>query len=285
MAALPPALTFESLFDLQLGDHLCLPVVSDTDRLTRTAELTDLGLGKHGKVIILADTEAPDELAARLPTLLPDTTTALATGQVQVVACRDVYLAGGVFDPSETLARFVGQVELALAQGYAGLWLAIDMAWSLWGLRNVRTLSAWEAATNPVIARHPVTALCMYDCTRFGQKQLDEIHRMHPMAPGQAPLRFARTDDPPGLALCGEVDLTNSGALTALLNDLLTEPGHITIDATGLSFADLRSADLLSGVTLTRQRGSTTILGSQVVNRLLELTECERSSIEGPPHA
>ena len=285
MALLPSFPGRGSFADLQLGDHLCLPVSSDAERLGGTAEFTDLGLRRDGKVIIFSDTETPDELAAQLPSLIPNTVAALAAGQVQVVPCRDIYLAGGAFDPRRTLARFIAQVELAVAQGYSGLWLAVDVAWSLSGLPDMHTLVAWEAAANAAIAAHPVTAMCVYDRTRFCPVLLEEVYKAHPMTPGQAPLRFARTIDPPGLLLSGEVDLTNHDALTALLHALHTVPGPITIDATRLHFADLRAADLLSGVRTTRRQGPTTIIGSTMLNRVLKLAEESRSAEERRPHA
>ncbi|HEY2762704.1 MAG TPA: MEDS domain-containing protein [Pseudonocardiaceae bacterium] len=285
MASLPSFPGRGSFADLQLGDHLCLPVSSDTERLCGTVEFTGLGLRRDAKVIIFSDTETPDELAAHLPTLLPDAVPALAAGQVQVVPCRDIYLAGGAFDPGRTLAGFVAQVELAVAQGYSGLWLAVDVAWSLSGLPDTHTLVAWEAAANATIAEHPVTAMCVYDRTRFCPALLERVYKAHPMTPGQAPLRFARTLDPPGLLLSGEVDLTNHDALAALLCPLHTMPGHITIDATGLHFADLRAADLLSGVRAARRQCPTTIIGSTALNRVLELAEKTRPAEGRRPHA
>lgn len=285
MASLPSFPGSGSFADLQLGDHLCLPVSSDTERLGGTAEFTDLGQRRDGKVIIFSDTETPDELTAHLPTLLPDAAAALATGQVKVVPCREIYLAGGAFDAYRTLTGFIAQVELAVTQGYSGLWVAVDMAWSLPGLPDTHALVAWEAATNATIAEHPVTAMCVYDRTRFGPALLDGVSKAHPMTPGQAPLRFARTTDPPGLMLSGEVDLTNHDALAALLGALHTVPGHITIDAAALRFADLRAADLLSGVRAARPRGETTITGSTGLNRLLKLAEESRPAAERRPHA
>ncbi|HEU0090362.1 MAG TPA: MEDS domain-containing protein [Pseudonocardiaceae bacterium] len=272
MAELVSCPSSGSVASLQLGDHLCLPVGSDAERLHSTAELAELGLRCGGKVLVVADTETPAAMAAYLSARAPGAGDALASGQLEVRAARAFLLAGGVFDPERTMAGYLAQVDLAQEQGYPGLWIAADMAWSLPGPPDPGALLDYEAAANPAFGGHRVAGVCIYDRTRFCPALIEGACGAHPLTPGQAPLRFAWTTDPLGLALSGEVDLTNHNALTALLTALHRTPGHVTIDATGLRFADLRAADLLWGTCLTRGPGSTTVAGSSVVNRLLALT-------------
>lgn len=285
MALLPSFPGCGSFPDLQLGDHACLPVGSDAERLSGTAGVAGFGLRSGGKVAVFTDTETPDEMAACLAARAPGAGSALTAGQLVVLACRDFYLAGGAFDPVRTVARCIAQIELAEEQGYAGLWIVVDMAWGLSGLPGTGLLLDYEAGANPEFADQRVAAVCVYDRNRFCPVLLEKACSAHPLTPGQAPLRFARTTDPPGLSLFGEVDLTNHRALSALLTALQPAPGHITIDATGLRFADLRAADLLWAASSARARGTTTITGSPMVNRLLELVGNNRSTTGGQPDA
>lgn len=288
MALLPPFPgrgSFPDLPDLQLGDHVCLPVGGDAERLSGIAGVAELGLRSGGQVAVFTDTETPDEMAAYLVARVPGAGSALAAGQLVVLACRDFHLAGGAFDPVRTVARYVAQIDVAEEQGYAGLWIVVDMAWALSGLPGTGLLLDYEAGANPGFADQRVAAVCVYDRSRFCPVLLEKACSAHPLTPGQARLRFARTTDPPGLALSGEVDLTNHRAFSALLTALQPAPGHITIDATGLRFADLRAADLLWAASSTRARGTTTITGSPLVNRLLELVGNNRSATGGQPDA
>lgn len=285
MASLPSLPGCGSFPDLRLGDHACLPVVGAAERLGGFAEIADLGLRSGAKVAVLADTETPDELAEYLVARAPGAGSALAAGRLEVLACRDFYLVEGVFDPVRTVARYTTQIDLAEEQGYAGLWVVVDMGWSLSGLPGTGLLLDYEAAVNPGFADQRVAAVCVYDRSRFCPALIEEVCSAHPLTPGQAPLRFARTTDPPGLALSGEVDLTNHRALGALLTALQPVPGHITIDATGLRFADLRAADLLRASSSARAQGATTIIGSPVVNRLLELVGNNQSTTGGQSDA
>ncbi|MGH4026102.1 MAG: MEDS domain-containing protein [Pseudonocardiaceae bacterium] len=285
MAVQPSFSGCESFPDLQLGDHWCLPVDGDADRLGGTARFAELGLCSGGKVVVFTAGETPDEMAAFLADRLPGAAAALTAGQLAVLDCRDVYLTDGTFDPATTVSRYLAQIDLAEQQGYPGLWAAVDMAWIQADRAGIGLLADYEAAVNPGFADRRVAAVCVYDRSRICPTLVEEICGAHPLTPGQAPLRFASTTDPPGLALSGEADLTNHRALTALLTPLHEAPGHITIDATGLHFADLRTADLLSDVSIARPAGATTVHGSPVVNRLLELVADYRSMTGGPPSA
>lgn len=275
----------DSFPDLQLGDHWCLPVGCDADRLGGTARFADLGLRSGGKVMACTATETPAEMAAILAARLPAAAAALASGQLSVLSGEELCLAGGAFDPAVTISRYLAQVDLAEQQGYPGLWVAVDMAWILAATAGMDLLADYEAAVNPGFADRRVAAVCIYDRSRICSELVEEACGVHPLTPGQAPLRFATTTDPPGLMLSGEADLTNHRALTAVLDPLHALPGHLTIDATGLRFADLRTADLLSGVSSARARGTTTLHGSAVVNRLLELVADCRSTTGGQPDA
>lgn len=276
---------FGSLPDLQLGDHWCLPVDGDEERLSATGGIAGFGLRREGKVAVFTTTETPDELAGFLTRQLPGAAAALASGQLSVRACDRFHLSAGVLDTGRLLERYLAEVDLAEEQGYPGLWIAVDMAWILADPPGMGSLLEYEAAVNPGFAGHRVAAACIYDRTKLCRTLVECACAAHPLTPGQAPLRFAWTTDPPGLMLSGETDLTNHGALTTLLDALHAMPGHITIDATELWFADLRAADLLRGVSSARCQGSTTIVGSTMVNRLLELAANCRSSAGGQSDA
>lgn len=285
MALQPSFPGCESFPGLQLGDHWCLPVGGDADRRCGTVRFAELGLRSGGKVVVFTATETPGEMAEFLAARLPGGAAALASGQLAVLAGEDFCLADGTFDPATTVSRYLAQIDLAEEQGYPGLWAAVDMAWILADVAGMELLADYEAAVNPGFADRRAAAVCIYDRSRICPTLVEEVCGAHPLTPGQAPLRFASTTDPPGLMLSGEADLTNHRALTALLNPLHAAPGHLTIDATGLRFADLRAADLLSSVSSARTTGTTTVHGSVVVNRLLELVANCRSTTGGQPDA
>ncbi|MGH3329417.1 MAG: MEDS domain-containing protein [Streptomycetales bacterium] len=256
--------------DLELGDHVCAPFSSGEQQLADTVVFTERALQRGGRVVVFTETVTPQAmwewLGARLPSFAP----AVEDGRVKVLACRDVYLADDVFDPARMMARFAAETENAERQGHAGLWAIVDMAWSLRDVPGTELLFDYEADANPAFAQRRTTAVCQYDRRLFSTQAVDRASRAHPLTPGEAPLRFVATADPPGLVLTGEVDLSNRDALAAILKALALVDGEVTIDATGLTFADVRAAHLLAGAAAGRT-GRTVIVGSACLARLLHI--------------
>lgn len=266
-----PSNGFRSVADTRLGDHVCLPVESDEERLTETAVLVRHALRCGGKILVLTHTETTDEMAAHLTDRVPGADVAIAVGRLKVRAGRQVQSTDGVFDPRHTLDRFRAECDRARQQGWSGLWVAADMAWSLSHLPGVEALGEYEASANLTFLGGHGAAVCIYDLRKFTRTLMERYCSAHPVTLGQAALRFAGADASPGLVLSGEADYTNRTALATLLTSLRSVDGHVTIDASGLRFADVHALRLLMEVRRARDHGSTTITGSRRVNRLMEL--------------
>lgn len=276
-----PSTSFGAVTDLRLGDHLCLPVGSDEERLAYTAELSEHALLRGGRALVLTYTETADEMAAQLAERVPGAGAALALGQLVVQDSVGSQLVGGVFDPQRATSVLLAHLEQTMQDGYRGLWVVDDMAWGRAGLAGIEALLDYEASGNRLFLGQPIAAACVYDLRVFPKALIEQYCSAHPVTLGQAALRFTGTADPPGLALHGEADFTNRRALTAVLADVQTLSGHVTIDASGLRFADLHAVRLLSAVVRARRRGTTTITGSPMVNRVMELALTAESGTGG----
>jgi hypothetical protein len=239
--------------------------------LAQTAELAEHALLRGGKVLVLTYTETPDEMAAQLTDRVPGAGAALALGQLDVTASLDGQLARGEFDPAQVKAALGAHIVGAQQEGYQGLWVVADMAWARAGLPGTEALLDYEATCNLSFLERQITAVCVYDLRIFPKDIMEQYCSAHPVTLGQAALRFTGITDPRGVALSGEADFTNRRALTAVLAHMQVLDDHVTIDASELCFADLHAVRLLSAVVRARSRGKTTITGSPMVNRVMEL--------------
>jgi uncharacterized protein CbrC (UPF0167 family) len=172
------------LADLELGDHLCLPVDSDRERFAGTARMTGIALRRGGKMLVITHTETPDEMAEHLMARVPGADAALAGGQLELMPCRDFALAGGTFDPEHLRSMCDAQNNLAEQQGYAGLWAVADMTWDLTNPLSAGWLVDCEAAANLEFADRRRVAVCIYNRNMFCPKLLAEVCSAHPMTPG-----------------------------------------------------------------------------------------------------
>ncbi|MGW1544257.1 STAS domain-containing protein [Streptomyces sp. NPDC002309] len=91
-------------------------------------------------------------------------------------------------------------------------------------------------------------------------------------------LRIARTDDPPGLRLEGELDVTRHGDVFEALSSLAADGGEVRLDLAGLTFIDLGALSMLTSFVESRGGGLRLILDdmSSEVGHLIETVGWER---------
>ena len=106
--------------------------------------------------------------------------------------------------------------------------------------------------------------ICTYDRRLFDPILLRRLALAHPGAAGpllpfdpETSLRIRRTEEPYGLWLSGETDMSNRHALKAMIEEAyLMREGQavVTLDATALRFADTAAARVLLNAAATLGR-------------------------------
>jgi hypothetical protein len=241
---------------LELGDHLCLTFDDDDARLTAAAGYVRAGLRADQRILYFGD--EPDRVRAGLGA---DGAAAVASGQLRLATPYDSYLIPGLFDPLATIDGWRTEAAQARADGYRGLRAMGDMSWAARPVPGADRLAWYEANVNRVFAEGAAMAVCLYDRRLFDDLALRRISEAHPgtVTPGAGAavaaeplLRIRRTTDPAGVRLDGEADLSNRAAvfavLTRLAGDAGPSAGPLTVDVSGLRFADAATARLLIGV-------------------------------------
>ncbi|OPG10235.1 MEDS domain-containing protein [Microbispora sp. GKU 823] len=245
-----------SLFDrLVAGDHVCNVYDDEEQRLAAVARFVRAGVGGGNRVVHFS-VGSPEQVVDELVAQGVDARALCETGALHVYAAGNTYLASGSFDPEAAVDGWRRALAEALDAGYAGLWALGDMAWAASDISGAERLHRYEAEVNRVFSGGRALAMCLYDRRTMPPEALDRISAAHPSRLGPGPdeswvplLRMRRTAVPPGLALAGEVDASNREALAATLaglrEDLPDAPGPLTVDLSGLRFADAGVARLL----------------------------------------
>lgn len=240
---------------LRLGDHVCWTCDGDDDWLDAMARLVDAGVRRGEKVLYLTESLLPAALVAGLSARGLNADGALASGQLVVRRAREVYLAGGGFDPDATLRTLTRHIRQAREEGWAGLRIIGDMAWALSPAPGVDQLDRYEAGANRLFLEGGAMAVCQYDQRLFSASELRRAAIAHPGSTSvtvngrwRPLLRIHRTA-PSGLRLVGEADMSNRRALASVLETLVTEHAlrdeAIVIDMTELAFADGAAVGLI----------------------------------------
>jgi hypothetical protein len=87
-------------------------------------------------------------------------------------------------------------------------------------------------------------------------------------------LRITATDDPPGLAIAGEIDESTYSGLVSALDKLTGDPAEIHVNLTEVSYCDLAGLRAIVRITGAQSNGATgggTGAGGDGVNRRVVL--------------
>ncbi|WP_336209170.1 MEDS domain-containing protein [Nonomuraea sp. LPB2021202275-12-8] len=267
---MPPAAG--SALDPDLGDHVCLPIDGERERMAATRLFTLNGLRRRAKVLIITHTDSPERTREWLAPLVPGFAGAESAGQVEIRDSAGTHITDGRLDPGRALSGLTAAGEQARAQGRHGLYAMVDASW---GVHDPPGQIAFEAATNALFGQRWLAAVCQYDRALFAREAIDRAAGVHPISPEQAVLRYISTRGPAGLRLWGDVDLTNRQAFASVLSPLRAEAGEVVIDAAGLDFIDAGSAQLLVALATARPSGRTVLVCGEPVARLLHLIKAD----------
>ncbi len=256
----------DTVLDPDFGDHVCLPFRGERERRAAIRSFTLNGLRRLAKVLIITHADSPERTRAWLAPLVPGFAAAESAGEIEIRAGAGTHFTDGRLDSGRALSSLAEAGEGARRQGRHGLYALIDASW---GAHDPPGQIAFEAATNELFGQRRLAAVCLYDRALFAREAIDRVGCVHPISPDQAALRYARSRDPAGMRLWGEVDLTNRHAFSTVLMPLRQESGEVVIDASGLHFIDAGSAQLLVATATARPHGRTVLVCGEPMARLL----------------
>lgn len=254
---------------------------NDDGCLDDTAHLVHGGIEAQEKIICFTQAVMPVAVAAALESVDVATGPALARGQLRIATAGDTFLRHGVFDPDAALRTWRDGIEAARQEGYRGLRVIADMMWAAQSVVSAGRLAWYEGQLSRLCAGGFLSAVCMYDRRMFTAAELSEISMTHLASapPGNhtpliIPLRIVRTTDPVGIRLTGEADLATRRALHAVLDGLPEDLPYgtpVTVDLTGLSFADGATAAALVRLAQALPTGSRFVGASASLAAVLRL--------------
>ncbi|MEH0827752.1 MULTISPECIES: MEDS domain-containing protein [unclassified Micromonospora] len=269
---------------LHLGDHVCW--VDDDDSgggLHAAGRFVAGGLRLGHKVVWFTDAVPPAAVRAHLDGSGVPTQAAVADGQLRIVPAVESYAAGGRFTPDEMIGNLTTEILRARREERPGVRVVGDMGWAVRQGASVADLVRYEAEVNRLFLDGEAAAMCLYDRRLFPTDYLLPATAAHPATVGPnagrawAPmLRAYRTRNPHGLRLVGEVDRSNRGAFTAML-DHVAGPGTnqraAVLDVSELRFADAGAASALARARRNAPSGLRLVGCRPALRRLLDLVD------------
>ncbi len=273
------------------GDHLCCAFDSPAQQEELTIEFVRAGLEQNDRVWYFADANEPQHVLEVLDGAGIGVERALARGQLSVFTAEGSYLHKPPFSPERMLALVNDAVDEALAAGYHGIHVLVEMEWAARGVAGAERLEEWERLIEGLYATRPVTGLCQFDRRRFEPARLEALIGMHakvaqpPLVSDNGLLRVSepRRDEHGAiwLGLAGEGDLSS---IKVLKRALAGADGaeRVHIDTSRLEFLDLASARYLIGAAAELRPASRIVLHHprRAVRRLFEILAEHGQAVE-----
>lgn len=204
---------------------------------------------------------------------------ALDGGQLQVIPADDA-----AYSPSWQTSM----VEKALAEGYPTVRWSAEVE-TAWGVMSPSAHADIEWATDELCHTRPVSILCQYPAG-LTQATMQTVCAMHGDGVRESLLHTSPT--PGGIALAGEVDVSNETVLRSSLMaagaTTAVGRGTFVVDLSRLAFLDAAGARaFLTATAAHRTSGGEVLLraAQPVVERVLRLLEIDRAvglRLEGP---
>ncbi|WP_457205524.1 MEDS domain-containing protein [Nocardioides sp. P5_C9_2] len=250
-----------NLDSLEPGTHLCA-FHRDEDQLARIVS-TFVGQGvSAGDQLLYITTEEQAALLRTRPDLQAHD--ALVAGQLLVRSFEDAYGRRRPDDLSTVADGFRAAAEQAQKNGFPGLRVAarMDGLAPLLGSRD--EVLRWERMATGLQRELGVSSVCLYDASRLDEAfEAMLAHEHDGLAPelGETPLaRFLAVDEPWGVRVSGEVDLSNRDVLHRVLVSRAAVTPRLHVDLAGVTFADVGSLSRMQSVAAGLPDGGCLVL-------------------------
>lgn len=265
------------LCSLEPGTHLCAlgPDASQLDRVAST--FVGQGLAAGDQLLYIASEAQVDGLVESLSAHM-DTEHALRSGQLMTSSFEDAY---GTTRP-ERLATVADGFRLAERQarkrGFPALRVAARMDQLVDLLGSIDDVTAWERMSTDLQRELRVSSVCLYDTSRLEPGDAAAVARQHD---GMAPdldvppiATFLAVDEPWGVRVRGEVDLSNRHLLHRVVLARAAVMPRLRLDLEGVRFADAGTVARLCSIAAALPAGGHLVLERvpAVVRRILEGT-------------
>jgi anti-anti-sigma factor len=170
-------------------------------------------------------------------------------------------------------------VDAALAAGFSGLRVAIDITGLVRDASALAAQARWERVVDTLVHETALCMLCGIDRSELGSGAAARLACLHPAAHASSELvPFRLYADGTGVALAGEADGMCADALALALAASPPGPVRFRVDVSQLEFIDGHALAILGQYArLMSDRGGTLVLtgARPLVRRLADLLDVE----------
>jgi hypothetical protein len=170
----------ETLIGIKAGDHVCvLYEYSPLEQIPAVVAYLKEGLLQGEQCIYVADETPAEHILLWLRAEGVDIDSGQASGALKVWR-RAEWRQPGLLDSIRKAAQVRQIVEDALAAGFSGVRIAVEMTWALNPDIPLDAVEHWEATSNDLLRTAPISAMCLYGRRRHSSEAMAAALRTHP---------------------------------------------------------------------------------------------------------
>ncbi|MFQ5614461.1 MAG: MEDS domain-containing protein [Anaerolineae bacterium] len=162
------------------GDHLYLLYQNPLHLWPLIAAFFQEGLERGEQCLYVVEEHPPEAVLTALEAHGLPATKHHQGGGLLLQPADQSALAARPFSVEQAVEGWQSATQQALAAGFRGLRLAVDMSWVLGGPSSLAQLAEYEARADRCFAAHNIRAVCQYNQRRFPEEILLDTLRVHP---------------------------------------------------------------------------------------------------------
>jgi len=193
----------QGLPELRAGDHLGMVYRSLEEKISAVSTFVKGGLAKGACCVYVADESTVEEISDSLCASGVNVAESIQRGNLRFLTKWE-YRRQPELDIDVMTDVINGLVDQVSATGCAGLWLAVEMTWTLAPEVDQEQLLKWEATLDSILNGMPAVVLCLYNQTKMALVDLNSALRTHPFMMGKGLVCPNPYYDPPELILGSE---------------------------------------------------------------------------------
>jgi PAS domain S-box-containing protein len=166
--------------EFKYHDHVSLFYSTTEEQLSVVLHFVKAGLELGEKCVYLFYENRRDFILESLEKKGVAVDSVLRNGDLLLLDCKEVYLAGDFFDPDHVIKKLKHFSEHAVSGGYDGLRITGEMSWANGEYPGLERLMEYEARLNSLIPRNNITALCQYNMSSLPSGLLIHAIKTHP---------------------------------------------------------------------------------------------------------
>jgi anti-anti-sigma regulatory factor len=241
---------------LGLHDHVCWLYDHPEELRVQVTTFVTEGLDQGLRVLyVTGDSEQSQRNDLAGVSMLDE---AMERGALDLAFVDDVYRHDATAGTGFPIAIYERLIAEALADGYAGLRLAVEATPLVQSIEGLAAFVGSELLMDGVMVRQPFSALCAFNRSEIASPATATLASVHPCStPGATTFHLAADSNGADVSIVGEIDFDTQPLFESTL-DCFPFNGHgLVIDATRLGFIDHRGLATLghlharSGIPVT----------------------------------